>query len=64
MMARLPRELEDAAAMDGLGAMGTFWHAIFPYAKSILVVIAIFTVMGPGRSSCATARRGSYRSGA
>ena len=46
MMARLPRELEDAARMDGLGAGGTFWHAIFPYAKSILVVIAIFTVMG------------------
>jgi multiple sugar transport system permease protein len=46
MMARLPREFADVARMDGLGAMGTFSHMIFPYAKSILVVVAIFTAMG------------------
>jgi multiple sugar transport system permease protein len=46
MMARLPRAFEDAARMDGLGAFGTFWHVVFPYAKSIVVVIAVFTVMG------------------
>jgi len=46
MMARLPRAFEDAARLDGLGAWGTFRHVIFPYAKSILVVIAVLTVMG------------------
>ena len=46
MMARLPRAFEDAARMDGLGAFGTFRHVVFPYAKSIIVVIAVFTVMG------------------
>ena len=46
MMARLPRAFEDAARMDGLGAFGTFRHVVFPYAKSIVVVIAVFTVMG------------------
>jgi multiple sugar transport system permease protein len=46
MMARLPRAFEDAARMDGLGAFGTFRHVVFPYAKSIVVVIAVFTFMG------------------
>jgi multiple sugar transport system permease protein len=46
MMARLPRAFEDAARMDGLGAFGTFRHVVFPYAKSIIVVIAVLTVMG------------------
>ena len=46
MMGRLPRAFEDAARLDGLGAFGTFRHVVFPYAKSIIVVIAVFTVMG------------------
>jgi multiple sugar transport system permease protein len=46
MMARLPRAFEDTARMDGLGAFGTFRHVVFPYAKSIIVVTAVFTVMG------------------
>jgi multiple sugar transport system permease protein len=42
---RIPRPLEDAARLDGLGAFGTWWHVVFPFAKRDLMLLAIFTVM-------------------
>jgi multiple sugar transport system permease protein len=41
----IPRQLEDSARMDGLGAMGTFRHAILPFVRRDLALIALFTVM-------------------
>jgi multiple sugar transport system permease protein len=42
---RIPRQLEDSARMDGLGAMGTFRYAILPFVVRDLGVIAFFAVM-------------------
>ena len=42
---RIPRQLEDSARVDGLGAIGTFRHAILPFVRRDLGVIAILTVM-------------------
>ncbi|HXM32695.1 MAG TPA: hypothetical protein VN921_03505 [Chthoniobacterales bacterium] len=42
---RIPRQLEDSARVDGLGVMGTCRHAILPFVRRDLGVIAIFTVM-------------------
>lgn len=45
MANRIPRQLEDAARLDGCGAMGTWWHAVFPFVRRDLRLIAIFTIM-------------------
>ena len=42
---RIPRQLEDSARLDGLGAFGTWRHAVFPFVKGDLVLISILTVM-------------------
>lgn len=39
----LPRELDDAAAVDGCGAFGIFWRIIFPLMRPALAVTAVFT---------------------
>ena len=41
-----PAELEDAAALDGLGRFGTFWHIVMPLAKPALAAQAILIFMG------------------
>jgi multiple sugar transport system permease protein len=41
-----PRELEEAAALDGLDRFGTFWHIVLPLAKPALAAQAIFVFMG------------------
>ncbi|MBN2212266.1 MAG: carbohydrate ABC transporter permease [Sedimentisphaerales bacterium] len=53
-MLTLPKELDESAAIDGCGALGTFRHIIFPNCKPVLIVVAIFTfvytwqdIMGP-----------------
>jgi multiple sugar transport system permease protein len=43
--ARIPRQLEDSARLDGLGAFGTWRHAVFPFVKGDLALISILTVM-------------------
>jgi multiple sugar transport system permease protein len=42
----LPRELEEAAKLDGCGAFGTFARVVLPLAKPALATLAIFTLLG------------------
>lgn len=39
----LPRELDDAARIDGCGHWGVYWRIILPLAKPALATTAIFT---------------------
>ncbi|MET8982195.1 carbohydrate ABC transporter permease [Streptomyces sp. NPDC004539] len=39
----LPRELDQAAAIDGCGPYRTFWHVIMPLLKPALVTTTIFS---------------------
>jgi multiple sugar transport system permease protein len=39
----LPRELDDAATVDGCGPFGVFWLIIFPLLRPALAVTAVFT---------------------
>jgi multiple sugar transport system permease protein len=39
----IPQELEDAARMDGLGHLGTFFRIMLPLARPTLAVLAVFT---------------------
>jgi multiple sugar transport system permease protein len=41
-----PKELEEAAALDGLGRFGIFWHIVLPLAKPALAAQAILIFMG------------------
>ncbi|OAA21248.1 carbohydrate ABC transporter permease [Kosmotoga sp. DU53] len=41
----LPRNLEDAAKVDGLGTWKTFWKIIFPLAKPALYTVIILQVI-------------------
>ena len=38
----MPKELEEAAAIDGCGVHATFWKIIFPLSKNGLITIIIF----------------------
>ncbi len=40
---RIPKDLEDAARIDGCGRMGIYWHVAIPLAKPALAVVALFT---------------------
>jgi multiple sugar transport system permease protein len=40
-----PREVEEAAAIDGLGRFGTFFRIVMPMAKPALAAQAIFVFM-------------------
>ena len=39
----LPRELDDAATVDGCGPIGVFWRIILPLMRPALAVTAVFT---------------------
>ena len=39
----IPRELDDAAAIDGCGEFGIFWRIILPLVTPALVTAAIFS---------------------
>jgi multiple sugar transport system permease protein len=39
----LPRELDDAATVDGCGPIGVFWRVILPLMRPALAVAAVFT---------------------
>lgn len=41
----IPRELEEAAFLDGCGPLGTFWHVILPLSRAALATLGIFTFM-------------------
>ncbi len=42
----IPRDLEDAAAIDGCGRFGILWRIILPLARPALATLAVFTFMG------------------
>jgi ABC-type glycerol-3-phosphate transport system permease component len=39
-----PRDLDDAARIDGCGFFGVFWRIILPLSKPVLAVMAVFTI--------------------
>lgn len=42
----IPRELEDAAKIDGEGLFGIYWRIILPLSKPALATLAVFTFLG------------------
>lgn len=42
----LPRELDEAARIDGCGEFRIFWSIILPNSKSVLLVITMFNLLG------------------
>ncbi len=42
----IPRSLEDAALLDGLGYFGIFWHIFRPMSTTPMIVIGISVFMG------------------
>ena len=45
-MKTIPKELEEAARIDGLNAVQTWWYVIVPLVKPTLAAIAIMVFMG------------------
>ena len=45
-MKGIPRDLEDAARIDGCGFWRVYWHLILPLIRPTLAAIGIFTFMG------------------
>jgi len=45
-MRGIPRDLEDAARIDGCGILRIYWHVMLPMIRPSLTVIGIFTFMG------------------
>ncbi len=41
----LPKELQEAAAIDGCGAFGTFFRIIVPTAKNIVISVLLLSVV-------------------
>ncbi len=41
----IPRDLEDAARLDGCGALRIYWHIMLPLVRPTLAAIAIFTFL-------------------
>jgi len=44
-VAPIPKDLEDAARIDGCGRMGIWWHVAIPLARPALAVVALFTAL-------------------
>jgi multiple sugar transport system permease protein len=42
----VPKDLEDAARIDGCGFLRIYWHVMLPLVKPTIATIAIFTFMG------------------
>ena len=42
----VPRELEEAATLDGAGRLRVFWHVMVPLSRPVLATLAIFTFIG------------------
>ncbi len=40
---KIPKDLEDAARIDGCGRFGIYWHVALPLAKPALAVVSLFT---------------------
>ncbi|NOY80256.1 MAG: carbohydrate ABC transporter permease [Kiritimatiellaeota bacterium] len=46
----IPKEIEEAAVIDGCSTLGIYWHVILPLSKPGLSALAILTFMGSWRS--------------
>lgn len=42
----IPLELDDAAKIDGCGALRIFWQIILPLSKPVLAAVTVFSVVG------------------
>jgi len=42
----IPRDLDDAAKIDGCNLFQMYWHVVLPLAKPVLATVAILTFMG------------------
>ncbi len=42
----IPRDLEDAASIDGCGRFGLLWRIILPLSRPAIATLAVFTFMG------------------
>ncbi len=45
-MKTIPKDIEDAAKIDGCGYFGIYWRIMLPLIKPALAAVAIFTFMG------------------
>jgi multiple sugar transport system permease protein len=45
-MKGIPRDVEDAARIDGCGILRVYWHIIVPLVKPTMAAIALFTIIG------------------
>ena len=43
----IPKELDEAAKIDGAGPMRIFWSIMLPLAKPILAIVVLFNFMAP-----------------
>ncbi|TRZ94723.1 carbohydrate ABC transporter permease [bacterium] len=41
----MPKELEDAAKIDGCSKLGIWWHVALPLAKPVLAVVVVFNAL-------------------
>ncbi|HEV2295547.1 MAG TPA: carbohydrate ABC transporter permease [Tepidisphaeraceae bacterium] len=42
----VPKELEEAARLDGCSTFGVFWHVMLPLSKPALTTVALFAFIG------------------
>ncbi len=42
---KMPKELEDAARIDGCSKLGIWWHVALPLSKPVLAVVVIFNAL-------------------
>ena len=42
----LPRELDEAAKLDGCNELGIYWRILLPLSKPVLATVSIFTFIG------------------
>jgi raffinose/stachyose/melibiose transport system permease protein len=42
---KMPKELEDAARIDGCSKLGMWWHVALPLAKPVLAVVVVFNAL-------------------
>ncbi|NQT85419.1 carbohydrate ABC transporter permease [bacterium] len=42
----IPKELEEAAALDGCSRLGIFWHVVLPLSWPAIATLGIFTFVG------------------
>ncbi|WP_126602296.1 carbohydrate ABC transporter permease [Dictyobacter aurantiacus] len=47
----LPREIDEAARIDGCGSFRIFWNMILPQSRPVLIVVAIFTFLSSWRDA-------------